>query len=152
MSEENVPTEQPPSSQAPRLPSPDVDARRAGHREGAAPQGAPAPLGLIWRVERRDTFEALRRARRCRQGSLSLSWVPGDPAEPPRVAYTIGRRVGTAVVRNRLRRRLRMVMRCLAADLRPGAYLLGASAAAAELSYSELESLVGRLIESIHRP
>jgi ribonuclease P protein component len=72
--------------------------------------------------------------------------------EPPRVAYTIGRRVGPAVVRNRLRRRLRMLMRQVAADLRPGSYLIGASPEAADLSYAELQNLVVRLIKSLERP
>ena len=148
MSEENLSTEQPPPGQAPRLPPSDGDTGRAGHHQGAPPQGAPAPVGLIWRVERRDTFEALRRARRRRQGPLTVSWVPGDPTEPPRVAYTIGRRVGPAVVRNRLRRRLRMLMREAAPRLRPGAYMIGASPEATSLTFSELEVLVSRIIKS----
>ncbi|HMC39455.1 MAG TPA: ribonuclease P protein component [Acidimicrobiales bacterium] len=104
---------------------------------------------MIWRVERRDTFEALRRARRRRQGPLSISWVPGHPDEPPRVAFTIGRRVGPAVVRNRLRRRLRMLMRESASRLRPGAYLIGASPDAAQLPYPELRAAVSALIKSV---
>ncbi|HWE57040.1 MAG TPA: ribonuclease P protein component [Acidimicrobiales bacterium] len=106
----------------------------------------------MWRVEHRDTFEALRRGRRRRRGPLTVSWVPGDPAEPPRVAYTIGRRVGSAVVRNRLRRRLRMLMRQLATDLRPGAYLVGASPEAARLTYTQLEALVTAIIQSFDYP
>jgi hypothetical protein len=45
-----------------------------------------------------------------------------------------------------------MLMRRFAADLRPGAYLLGASPSATEVNYGELERLLGRLIESIHTP
>ena len=149
MSETNVSTQQPTPGQAPRLSSSHVDTGRAGHHQGAPPQGAPPPVGLIWRVERRDTFEALRRARRRRQGALTVSWVPGDPSEPPRVAFTIGRRVGPAVVRNRLRRRLRMLMRQAAPLLRPGAYMIGASPEATSLSFSELEVLVSRIIKSV---
>jgi ribonuclease P protein component len=78
--------------------------------------------------------------------------VPGDPTEPPRVAYTIGRRVGPAVVRNRLRRRLRMLMRQAAPHLRPGAYLIGASTEAAALTYVELEDLVFRIIKALDKP
>ncbi len=152
MSEKNVSTQQPPAGQASRLPSQDGDAGRTGHSQVAAPEGPPASVGLIWRVERRDTFEALRRGRRRRQGPLSISWVPGDPAEPPRVAYTIGRRVGPAVVRNRLRRRLRMLMRQAAPLLRPGAYLVAASSEAATISYAELEALVSRIIKSLDKP
>ena len=142
MSEKNLPTEQPQAGQAPRLSSPHGDTGRAGHPEGASPEGPPAPVGLIWRIERRDTFEALRRGRRRRSGPISVSWIEGDPSEPPRVGYTIGRRVGPAVVRNRLRRRLRTVMREAAPGLRPGAYLLGIAPAAAHLSYAQLKAAV----------
>ncbi|MDA8047013.1 MAG: ribonuclease P protein component [Actinomycetota bacterium] len=106
----------------------------------------------MWRVDRRDTFEALRRGRRRRQGPLSISWVPGDPAEPPRVAFTIGKKVGSAVVRNRLRRRLRMLMRRFAPRMRPGAYLIGVAPEAATLTFTELEDLVKQIMKSLDRP
>jgi len=82
---------------------------------------------------------------------LTLAWVPGDPEEPPRVAFTIGRRVGPAVVRNRLRRRLRMLMREMAPELRPGAYLIGAGPAAAALSFGELSGAMGAIMKSLAR-
>lgn len=66
--------------------------------------------------------------------------MPGDPSEPPRVAYAVGRPVGTAVVRNRVRRRLRSVSREAGPLLRPGAYLVGAHAGASSLSYRELRA------------
>jgi ribonuclease P protein component len=68
------------------------------------------------------------------------------------VGYTIGRRVGPAVTRNRLRRRLRMLMREAAPRLHPGAYLIGAAPEAAQLSYRQLSEIVTRLVESIQRP
>lgn len=43
---------------------------------------------------------------------------------PPRVAFAIGRRTGSAVARNRLRRRLRSMLEEL--DPPSGAYLIGA--------------------------
>jgi ribonuclease P protein component len=138
MSEANISTEQPQAGEAARVSPSDVDPSRTGDHQGSASEGPPAPVGLIWRVDRRDTFEALRHGRRCRQGPITLAWIAGDPTEPPRVAYTIGRRVGPAVVRNRLRRRLRAVIRESAAGLRPGAYLIGAGPGAVALSYDEL--------------
>ncbi|MBO0730403.1 MAG: ribonuclease P protein component [Acidimicrobiaceae bacterium] len=101
----------------------------------------------LWRVDRRRTFEALRQARLRRVGPITVSWVAGDPAEPRRVAFAIGRRVGSAVVRNRLRRRLRMLLREAAPQLSPGAYLIGASASATLLSYDELRDNLMRALE-----
>ena len=67
------------------------------------------------------------------------------------MAYTIGRKVGPAVVRNRLRRRLRMLMRQAAPRLRPGAYLIAAAPEAAALTYAQLEDLVFRIIISLQK-
>jgi ribonuclease P protein component len=53
-----------------------------------------------------------------------------------RVAFAVNRRVGPAVVRNRLRRRLRAAMREL--DLSGGAYLVAADPEAVRLEFSEL--------------
>lgn len=56
--------------------------------------------------------------------------------EDARVAFAVGRRVGHAVVRNRVRRRLRSAAREL--DLRPGAYLVSAGPEVVGLSYPEM--------------
>jgi len=65
--------------------------------------------------------------------------VVGPVTEPPRVAYAVGRPVGGAVVRNRVRRRLRAATRAHAAVLSPGhAYLVHARPGAADRSYADL--------------
>lgn len=56
------------------------------------------------------------------------------------MAYAVNRAVGTAVRRNRLRRRLRAAVR--ASVPAPGAYLLSAGPAAAELTYEQLAAHV----------
>jgi len=93
-------------------------------------------------------FAALARPRehggtRRRDGPLTVSYVPADPGRGrerqapghPCVAFSISRKVGSAVVRNRLRRRLRDELGGLArADRLPaGAYLIGLAPAAATL-------------------
>ncbi|HEX3424718.1 MAG TPA: ribonuclease P protein component [Acidimicrobiales bacterium] len=106
----------------------------------------------VWVVRDRATFEALRRTgRRVKRGPITVTWVAGDPAEPPRVAYAIGRRAGGAVVRNRIRRRLRAITREVGAQLRPGAYLFGATAAAASLPYGDLRATVCQALGALHR-
>jgi ribonuclease P protein component len=103
---------------------------------------------MIWRVRDRGTFEALRRrGRRTRRGPVTVTFVPADPGTPPaaRVAFAISRRVGGAVVRNRLRRRLRSVMLDLDRSepgLASGAYLLSVRPEAADLSQAQLHELV----------
>ena len=69
------------------------------------------------------------------------------PTGPPRVAYAVGRAVGPAVRRNRLRRRLRAAVREHAAGLHDGcAYLVSASPKATEYSYAELSTTLGALL------
>lgn len=138
MSEANFSTQQSKAGEAARVPSPHVHPRRQGDHQGPAPQGSRPSVGLIWRVDRRETFQALRKGRRRRCGPLTVSWVKGDPAEPPKVAYSIGRKVGSAVVRNRVRRRLRVLIRDSADLLTPGAYLIGAGSEAAYLDFASL--------------
>ncbi|MDO9174240.1 MAG: ribonuclease P protein component, partial [Actinomycetota bacterium] len=59
----------------------------------------------------------------------------------PRVAYALGRALGPAVVRNRVRRRLRAMLQQASSDsgLPPGTYLFGAQPAAATRSFTELQ-------------
>lgn len=77
-----------------------------------------------------------------------------DSGVPPlRVAYAIGRRYGNAVSRNRLRRRLRV----LVAEAAPrhgighGALLIGARPSAAELTFEALGAEVDTLMSRLHR-
>lgn len=105
----------------------------------------------LWRVTDRQTFRALReRGRRARRGPLVLTWLAPGPGEdaPPRVAFAIGRAVGGAVRRNRIRRRLRAALRELQADgrLPAGTYLVGGRAELADLPWSELVELVDATI------
>jgi ribonuclease P protein component len=106
--------------------------------------------GSVWRVRSRETFLALRRSRqRVRRGPITVTFAPGEPPCAPQVAYAIGRKVGGAVVRNRLRRRLRAIVAELAPALRPGAYLLGATAEATKLSFQELKAVVAEAVQAI---
>jgi ribonuclease P protein component len=80
-----------------------------------------------------------------------VSWLPptpGGPAEPPRVAFGIGRSVGGAVVRNRIRRRLRAGLRELQRTQRlpAGSYLLGGGVELAELPWVDLCSVLAEVV------
>jgi ribonuclease P protein component len=65
------------------------------------------------------------------------------------VAYAIGRTVGPAVTRNRLRRRLRALLAMQEPRLPAGLYLIGATPAAAGRSFAELALDLDRLLSRI---
>ncbi len=99
----------------------------------------------VGRIRRAATFRALARPDgRARKGPVSVVFTAHAPeaADFPVVGYAIGRREGGAVVRNRLRRRLREAVRASGTELEPGAYLVRAAAPAAEMPFAELSCAV----------
>jgi ribonuclease P protein component len=157
MSEAHVSAEQPQARQAPRVPSSHVDPGRPGDPARPSGQGSSPPLGVglsqvpsstaVWRIRDQATFAALRReGTRVRSGALAVTFLPGDADRPPRVAYAIGRAVGGAVVRNRLRRQLRAIVAEVRPRLASGAWLIGAGPAAITMSFGELRTTVFDLV------
>jgi ribonuclease P protein component len=138
MREADLPAEQPEAQEEARIPQPHAHTRRAGSAQGAAHPRARASLGLILRLRDRGTFALLARARVCRRDPVWVRRVavvgPG-----PQVGYAVGRPVGNAVTRNRVRRRLRAALHEERALVRADfAYLVGATPAAATASFAEL--------------
>jgi ribonuclease P protein component len=72
-----------------------------------------------------------------RNGPLVVSFAAVPGTEPPVLAFSISKKVGNAVTRNRLRRRLKEVVR-LSVQLQPGVYLIRAMPDAAQLGYQEI--------------
>jgi RNase P protein component len=85
--------------------------------------------------------------RRVRHDDLWVRWLPDDDCAHPHVAFAVGRAAGPAVTRNRIRRRLRVVLREHAArGLAPGWYLLGAGGERAAQPAGALRADVDRLL------
>lgn len=137
--------------------SPGATRAATGSRPDRAGDDHPVVVAPVRRLSGAARFAALRQTRhRARSGPLRVSWVPGPHEAPARVAYAIGRRVGPAVVRNRLRRRLREVVAAL--DPAPGDYLVACDPDAASLPFSDLKALVSKALTALspvpssHRP
>ena len=142
--------------------------RRAGHRPQPAGKRPSSTERLIAPITDRATFRALsRRGRRGKVEQLRLSAIlehdesvssNGDEDGPRgpstvRVAFAISRRVGGAVIRNRLRRRLRAIIGELqrSADdpLPPGSYLFLAEPGLGQVPYAELGTRVRAVIGQV---
>lgn len=108
-------------------------------------------------LKRRAEFLRVRAGRRWSTPAFALeARARPDSGESPgaRVGFTVSKKVGNAVVRNRVRRRLRALVR----DLDPGAlranydYVLIARPAAAERSYRDLASDLQVALSRVHQP
>jgi ribonuclease P protein component len=147
MGEANLPAQKAQAHADPRVSGTDVDPGGPGGHQGPSPEGPAQADRLTWRVRDRSTFSALAIAPRRRRGPVSLAFLAGDHDIPPRVAYAVGRKVGGAVTRNRVRRRLKASVAHHRPHLQPGAvYLFGAGRDAATVSFAELEAAVGDLL------
>lgn len=105
---------------------------------------------MIDRVREREAFVRLRReGRRVRADPLWCSFVPDPELVPPQVAFAIGRAVGPAVRRNRLRRRLRALL--AESDVPPGLYLFGARVSACEQTFADLRQAVDTMLSKVAR-
>ncbi|MBO0714274.1 MAG: ribonuclease P protein component [Acidimicrobiales bacterium] len=83
-----------------------------------------------------------RPACRVRRGGVTVALTDAGSLGPVRVAYSVGRSVGTSVRRNRIRRRLRAVVgeAYRGGELGPGSYLVSVGHGAASMSFRELRA------------
>ncbi len=70
---------------------------------------------------------------------MSVSFVARTGWERSQVAFAVSRKVGNAVQRNRLRRRMRAIMTAQAADLPVGAYMVRSVEGGPALDFDEFE-------------
>jgi ribonuclease P protein component len=149
MREAHVPTEHQAAQEASRLPVPHAHPRRPGSDQGPSPARSHAPLGLIRRVRGRAIFAALAGAKRHARDAISVRCVAGRTETPPRVAYGVGRAVGGAVDRNRVRRRLRAAVSECEAHLAPGGtYLVSAGREVLTMPFAQLVDALRHLLEA----
>jgi ribonuclease P protein component len=149
-------------AQAPsRLPHP--------HGDHGWPQGAQCSPHARPQAAERLSGRPPRRVERLRKRAdfLGVAAGPRAPVEgfvlqtreradtgPPRVGFTVSRKVGNAVERNRVRRRLREVVRLSDADrFKPGSdYVLIGRSAALDLPFARLVEEFGRALDRVQQP
>ena len=94
-------------------------------------------------------FRAIQTDSRSRSHPLLLLRYRGNDVERTRYGISTGKRLGPAVARNRVRRRLRTVLRRLASDVAPGwDVLIVARPPASVASQQELDLALAQLLRS----
>ncbi len=104
------------------------------------------------RLRRRPEFLAAARGRKASTQAFLLQARNRDDSGPPRVGLTVSRRVGTAVERNRVRRRLREAVRLSAArQFHEGHdYVVVARRAALSISFDRLVTELRGALRRLH--
>lgn len=110
----------------------------------------PEPSSKIGRLKRRADFLRAAKGKRCHMGAMT---VQAAPAKEPgvRIGFTLTRKVGNAVVRNRARRRLKEAVR-LSPDLPVAAdhdYVVIGRIEAVRLPFEALKRDLARAIRGV---
>lgn len=87
-----------------------------------------------------------RRGKKASCKEMSLLYVRN---KDKRVGFSVSKKVGVAVVRNRTKRRLRESVRPLLPQMKSGLYVFVARPAAAECSFQELNAKVKYLLRKV---
>ncbi|MGI9405798.1 MAG: ribonuclease P protein component [Hyphomicrobiaceae bacterium] len=110
-------------------------------------------------LKRRADFLRLRGGKRWSCAAFVLESKPRDPLSvlgktEPRIGYTVTKRIGNAVVRNRIKRRLRATVATLeAGELKNNCdYVLIARHGALQRPFNDLVNDLRAGLKSVHRP
>lgn len=113
---------------------------------------ASSASSKIGRLKRRADFLRAAKGTRWHAGGMTLQTIPGDQDAAVRVGFTLTRKVGNAVVRNRIRRRLKEALR-VSPDLPVRAghdYVIIGRIEALRLPFESLRRELDLAVRSVH--
>ena len=148
----DFPAEQPEAQAAPRVPRADGDGRRP-QGAGGAPQPRPqGPVGLTGLTRRADFLAANTGTRAPMPGFVLLVRPRDDDSAVMRYGITVTKKIGGAVVRNRMKRRFRALLR----ELLPVSGVAGADhvligrAGGVERDFGLLRTELNKALKRLH--
>lgn len=107
-------------------------------------------------LKQRSEFLRVRGGRRVSMPAFVLEARPRTPAQTappgPRFGFTITKKIGGAVVRNRIRRRLRALVSALEQAQPDHDYVLIARPGAINRTFQDLKADLEKALERMHRP
>ena len=128
--EADLPAQEAPSREGARFPRPNADTRRPSRHRRSAGSRSEAADGLtdgrgkhpprLVMLSRPQDFAALQGSGTSRSHPLFSARFLRTDLETTRFGLSTGRKLGGAVVRNRVRRRLREALRAMAPSFQPG--------------------------------
>lgn len=120
-------------------------------------QGRTSTRGRLSTLKRHAQFQRVRKGSRWATGAFVLEAKSRDDETAPdeaRFGFTVTKKIGGAVERNRVRRRLRAAVRGLQKDhARPDFdYVLIARRPALDIAFSALAAELEKAFNRVHRP
>jgi len=153
--EEDLPTQSASASQNTRIPHSHANPWRAPGDQAAPSKGSPSPDSVNpdsaafpkqYRLLRRLEFQRVYKQGQRRSASLCTIFYRPNGLAVTRLGITVPKRIGTAVVRNRIKRRVREIFRRHRQEL-PGGWdlVLNPRPRVASIAYPALERELLRL-------
>ncbi len=105
---------------------------------------------MHWRLTRPEDFRNVYRKGRLRFGRYVAVHALKVPTQETKIGFSVSRKVGKAVQRNRVKRRLREVMRSVYCDIPPGYHIVvGTKATASDADYWALHEDICRTMKGL---